>query len=136
MNSPDYTRDVNRILACYSPAMLRFLLMCLLFLASPVHAENDLEAVRKAAEQGHADAQFLLGLMYDVGEGVPENDAEAVRWYRKAAEQGDAPAQNNLGLMYGNGEGIPEDRVQAYVWFSIAAAQGDCICKAKQRTCR
>ena len=39
-------------------------------------------------------------LMYDNGEGVPENDAEAVKWYRKAADQGYAQAQFNLGVMY------------------------------------
>ena len=41
--------------------------------------------------------------MYDRGEGVPENDAEAVKWYRKAAEQGLADAQHNLGMMYDKG---------------------------------
>jgi uncharacterized protein len=56
---------------------------------------------------------------------VPEDDAEAVKWYRKAAEQGYANAQFNLGLMYLNGEGVPEDNVFAYMWFNLAAAQGD-----------
>ena len=41
----------------------------------------------QAAEQGNADAQFNLGLMYDKGEGVRQDDAEAVRWYLKAVEQ-------------------------------------------------
>ena len=62
--------------------------------------------------------------MYSNGEGVPENNAEAVRWYRLAAEQGDAYAQSDLGFMYSNGEGVPQNNVRAYVWFSIAAAQG------------
>jgi len=47
---------------------------------------------RQAAEQGHAGAQFSLGLMYDNGWGVPEDDAEAAFWYRKAAEQGEVRA--------------------------------------------
>ena len=55
---------------------------------------------------------------------MPEDDAEAVRWYLQAAEQGHADAQYNLGVMYANGEGVPEDDIQAYVWISIAAAQG------------
>ena len=62
--------------------------------------------------------------MYDNGEGVAENDAEAVKWYRLAAEQGDAAAQSNLGLMYDNGEGVPESKVDAYLWWNLAAAQG------------
>ena len=77
-----------------------------------------------AAEQGHAQAQFNLGVMYDNGEGVPEDDAEAVKWFRMAAEQGYALAQYNLGVMYATGEGVPEDYVRAYAWFNLAAAQG------------
>ena len=59
------------------------------------------------------------------GEGVPEDDATAVKWYTKAAEQGNAGAQFNLGVMYGNGEGVPENNVLAYMWWNLAAAQGD-----------
>ena len=105
--------------------MSRSLLISLVLLTcSACSVDDDFETVRKSAEQGHAWAQNNLGVMYDKGEGVPEDDAEAVRWYRRAAEQGDAYAQSNLGAKYGKGEGIPEDRVQAYAWFSIAAAQG------------
>tara|TARA_B100000809_G_scaffold144074_1_gene141637 strand:+ start:42 stop:566 length:525 start_codon:yes stop_codon:yes gene_type:complete len=50
----------------------------------------------KAAEQGDAVAQFSLGVMYYKGHGVPENDAEAVKWYRKAAEQGNEGAKKML----------------------------------------
>ena len=63
--------------------------------------------------------------MYEFGEGVPENDAEAVKWYRKAADQGHAKAQSNLGVMYYNGDGVPENHVRAYVWLSMAKTQGD-----------
>ena len=62
--------------------------------------------------------------MYDNGEGVLEDDAEAVRWYRLAAEQGHSGAQRNLGLMYRNGEGVLENDAEAYAWLNIAAAQG------------
>ena len=47
-----------------------------------------LKEFRPLAEQGHAVAQFKLGVMYDHGYGVPENDTEAVKWLRKAAVQG------------------------------------------------
>ena len=76
------------------------------------------------AEQGTALAQLNLGLMYASGQGVPEDDAEAVRWFRLAAAQGTAAAQFLLGLMYANGVGVPEDDVTAYAWLNIAAAQG------------
>jgi len=83
------------------------------------------EIWRPLAQQGHASAQFLLGLVYDAGTGVPEDDAEAVNWYRKAAQQGQARAQYNLGLMYSKGEGVPKDYSLAYKWVNIAAASGD-----------
>jgi TPR repeat protein len=54
--------------------------------------------------------------MYNSGEGVPRDNAEAVKWYSKAAEQGDANAQYNLGLMYNSGEGIPRDDAEAVKW--------------------
>ena len=65
-----------------------------------------LDAVRQAADQGDANAQFNLGFMYANGEGVPKDDAEAARWYRMAANQGDAAAQYSLGVSYANGEGV------------------------------
>ena len=80
---------------------------------------------RKAAEQGDADAQFNLGVMYRKGKGVTQDDAEAVKWYRKSAEQGDASAQYNLGLMYAEGTGVTQDTIAAHMWFNIAAANGD-----------
>jgi len=80
---------------------------------------------RPLAEQGDADAQTLIGMMYNEGLGVPKNDAEAVKWYRKAAEQGVAQAQSNLGFMYFNGEGVPENAAEAVKWYRKAAEQGD-----------
>jgi TPR repeat protein len=92
------------------------------------HARGDyaaaLRELRPLVEQGYPSAQFGLGTMYQKGKGVPENDAEAVKWYRLAAEQGYAPAQYNLGLMYANGRGVPKDDAEAVKWFRLAAEQG------------
>ena len=49
-----------------------------------------LQEWRPLAEQGYAKHKSMLGVMYDNGEGVPQDYAEAVKWYRLAAEQGDA----------------------------------------------
>ena len=68
---------------------------------------------RVHAEQGDAEAQFSLGVMYATGEGIFKDDAEAVRWYRLAAKQGHASAQFNLGVRYANGAGVPEDDAEA-----------------------
>ena len=76
------------------------------------------------AEQGNASAQYNLGLMYDKGQGVPQDDKTAVKWYRLAAKQGDADAQYNLGVMYHEGKGVIQDNVYAHIWWNIAASQG------------
>ena len=122
------------------PRAAAWIMLLTVALLAPAHAadfqagleayqRNDYEAAleefRPLAEQGHAEAQYKLGVMYDVGKGVPKNDTEAVSWYRKAAEQGHAWAQYSLAVMYYNGEGIPQDYVQAYAWFDIVASQGD-----------
>jgi TPR repeat protein len=72
------------------------------------------------AEMGDASAQFNLGSLYRQGQGLPQDDKQAVAWWTKAAEQGHTDAQDNLGLRYAKGEGVEQDVVQAYKWFSIA----------------
>ena len=62
--------------------------------------------------------------MYANGRGVPQDKAQAVKWYRKAAEQGYAAAQYNLGVMYYNGQGVPQDDAEAVKWYRKAAEQG------------
>ncbi len=89
-----------------------------------VSFESPLEDLTRCVEQGNAQAQYWLGFKYAIGEGVPEDDAEAVRWYRLAAEQGYADAQVILGEVYANGEGVPEDDVEAVRWYRLAAEQG------------
>ena len=76
------------------------------------------------AEQGDDDAQFWLGLMYDKGNGVPQNYKTAIKWYTYSANQGDANAQNNLGQMYRLGEGTPVNYQTAVKWYRLAAEQG------------
>jgi uncharacterized protein len=77
---------------------------------------------RMLADQRDPYAQRALGIMYDMGRGVPQDYVEAMKWYRRAADQGDALAQNNLGLLHFNGEGVPQNYVQAHMWLSLAAA--------------
>ena len=82
------------------------------------------DALFRAAEQGHARAQFNLGNMYRKGDGVPQDFKEAVKWFRKAAEQRYAKAQFNLGVMYRDGEGVLKDFKEAVKCFRKAAEQG------------
>ena len=60
-------------------------------------ASEVVDALKADAEQGDATAQFNLGFMYAIGAGVPQNDAEAMRWYRMAAGQGYNYEPFNLG---------------------------------------
>jgi TPR repeat protein len=76
------------------------------------------------ADEGNADAQNRLAVMYQLGRGVPQNYALAVNWYRKAADQGYVPAQYNLGIMYQRGRGVPQDYAAAVSWYRKAADQG------------
>lgn len=89
-------------------------------------AKNYSAAVPKlkaAAEKGHKKAQYRLGLCYDKGKGVEENDAKAVEWYSKAAAQDYAKAQYQLGKCYKNGEGVAKDRKKATALFAKSARQ-------------
>ncbi|MGA2402736.1 MAG: tetratricopeptide repeat protein [Syntrophobacteraceae bacterium] len=82
------------------------------------------EEFKVLAEQGNADAQWNLGVMFANGQGVQKDYVEAVKWTGKAAEQGVADAQYNLGVMYYNGTGVPQDYTEAVKWFRRAAEQG------------
>ena len=79
----------------------------------------------QTAQQGNAEAQFILGKSYFEGRGVPNDSYAAAAWYRKAAEQGHTRAQVNLGFMYENGWGVAKDYGQALVWYRKAAKQGN-----------
>jgi TPR repeat protein len=61
-----------------------------------------LRLIRPLADQGNAEAQYNLGIMYVTGQGVPKNGEEAAKLFRLAADQGHAPAQYNLGVMHGS----------------------------------
>ena len=62
--------------------------------------------------------------MYYAGRGVPQDYAQAVRWFRSAAERNLAAAQFNLGVMYADGTGVAQDDAEAARWHARAAKQG------------
>ncbi|HUW25711.1 MAG TPA: tetratricopeptide repeat protein [Gallionella sp.] len=77
---------------------------------------------RPLAENGNADAQYVLGMMYRAGRGVERDNNEAKKWYQLASEQGHPLAQFYLGWMHASGKGVPKDNVKGYMWISIAIA--------------
>ncbi len=86
---------------------------------------EDAKVSRVSAEHGDVRAETRLGSMYDLGEGVPRDYSEAMRWYRKAADQGDAHAQHDIGYLYERGRGVPQDYTEALRWYHKAADQGE-----------
>ena len=60
---------------------------------------------RQAADNGLAEAQHNMGMLYHHGYGVAENLSEAFRWFKMAAEQELAESEYMLGLAFENGEG-------------------------------
>ena len=75
---------------------------------------------RPLAEQGGAQAQLGLGVIYYNWKGVPKDNAEAKKWFRKAAEQDFAAAQYRLGQVYYN----ERDNAEAANWFRKAVSAG------------
>ena len=78
----------------------------------------------RRAELGDAEAQAVLGSIYHLGLGVPQDYQKSAKWLRRAAEQGYAKAQINLGYMYKIGHGVPQDDQLAAYWARRAAEQG------------
>ncbi len=125
---------------------LLFALLCLILLCAQTALADSLTDAKAAttrgdhsaalsilkplAERGNAEAQFQLGLLSAQGQGVPQNIAEAAKWFRKAAEQGYAPAQINLGYMYDTGQGVAKNQAEAASWWKKAADQGNDEAKA------
>ena len=89
------------------------------------HYEHALDAWQSAAEGGHAEAQFNLGIVYAKGVGTLADMTEAARWWHRAATQGNTDAQYNLGLIYSQGYGVTKDPAQAVMWWRMAAVGGD-----------
>ncbi len=80
--------------------------------------------LKPLAEQGNSSAQFRLGTMYAIGQGVEQDYEYAAKYFRLAAEQGNAQAQFGLGLRYLDGLGVPQDYELAHMWFNLASALG------------
>lgn len=95
---------------------------------SPDSNEYPVMTIKKAAESGDPGAQYMLGMLYVTGDGLPVNQQSARNWFRRAAEQGHPKAQNCLGILFDPAwSGIDNDTSpdEAATWYRRAAAQGD-----------
>jgi Sel1 repeat len=64
----------------------------------------------------------MLGVAYTVGDTVPQNGLQAMRWFTSAAEAGHDTAQYALGISYFKGTGFTQDKVKGYRWLTKAAS--------------
>ena len=83
-----------------------------------------IEEWKPLAEAGDVKSQYKLGIMYENGQGVIQENSEAIKWYRAAADQGDVEAQYKLGFMYRSGNSVNRDNKIAHMWYNIASANG------------
>ncbi|MDR3422861.1 MAG: hypothetical protein P4L80_16725 [Xanthobacteraceae bacterium] len=87
--------------------------------------DGDMASCIASAERGDANAQIMLGLIYESGTGVPVDAGEAMKWLSLAAAQGRPDAQSLLGFLYETGRGTTRDYAAAVKLYRLAAAQGD-----------
>lgn len=97
-------------------------------MAAAAYRKGDYQAAaeesRRLAVQGNVEAQFILGLMYIEGKGVPQDYKQAIVWLCKAADHGNAEAQFSLGLINELGQGVPPNLARAAFRYGEAARLG------------
>jgi TPR repeat protein len=79
------------------------------------------------ADEGNAEAQFNVDMLYYSGVGAPQDYAQAALWFRKAADQGQANAEAFLGKVHVDGQGVRQDYAQALIWLREAASPGGAV---------
>lgn len=79
---------------------------------------------RELADQGDPLALFAVGMLYQDGQGVAKDEAEAVRWFLRAAQKGNEGAQEVLYEAYMQGRGVPVDYAEAEKWMRPLAEKG------------
>ena len=86
--------------------------------------EQALEALLRAGEQGHREAQYLCGRIYQQWIQAEGREKLALTWYRRAAKQGHLDAQLSCAAMYEQGRGTQMNLKRALSWYEQAARQG------------
>jgi len=97
----------------------------LMHAAEPARAAQALAGLRPLAEAGNPEAQYHLGMMLMLGQGLPRDYEEGRFWLQQAGRAGLAVAQVNLAGLYERGLGVEPDPVEAVAWYGLAVANGD-----------
>jgi len=110
------------------------ILLMLLFVTCNANAQTTKQLIKKA-QKGDPTAQMFLGLCYQEGKGIEQNDSLAVYWFRRSSNQGLSESQVLLGNCYRNGRGVEKDSIKAFELYENASwsegslafdALGDC----------
>ncbi len=72
-----------------------------------------------------AEAQYAIGMMYWMGQGVTQDSSAAANWMRESAKLGHAGAQLKLGFLYLSGTGVKQSEFEAFKWLQMSANQGN-----------
>lgn len=83
------------------------------------------ESLTTRAESGDPAAQFELGTMYDLGNGMPQSARTAFKWFQQAAEAGLPEAEFNVAIMLDSGRGAAQNVSAAAAWYARSAARGN-----------
>ncbi len=87
--------------------------------------EFDFDTTLEQARNGDVIKQVALADAYSEGNGAPQDDTEALKWYNTAADLGNSEAQYHLGMMHLQGRGVEQDDATAYKWICSASRQGE-----------
>ena len=83
--------------------------------------EEALAIFKSLGEAGDTNMQVIVGNIYDYGQGVPQDDVQALQWYLMAAERGNTKGQYQAGVLYYRSQGVPQDLIESYRWLALAA---------------
>lgn len=81
--------------------------------------------IKAAADRGHPEAIYQLGMAYLYGRGTVQNYKYAYQRFEQAARMNNHEAQYLIGIMHRDGMGVPVSRDMAYAWLNIAASNGN-----------
>ena len=122
------TAAVSMLSGCVGGAMDRIRADMAMSRAEGMYQRGDYSGAgaqyRSAAEAGSPGGQYMLGRMYASGQGLPVDQAEAVRWIRLAADSGYPPADFEMGIRHLTGDGVMADPGQTVYHFRRAAGNG------------
>lgn len=96
------------------------------FDAMEAYRQNDYQTAMREfkALEDDPKALYLIGVMYEKGQGVGTDLPEAAKWYKSAADKGNSSAQYRLGRLYERGQGVDESREEAVKWYKKASRLG------------